>query len=97
MELPEVGRGVGEAEKVAGFEVDVPLKVLPGGGGIPPSAGQGEGTAEPGDTAAVGAGEEGEGMGALVLPFKGDGDLERRTEAVERGEEFDGRRGCGGW
>jgi hypothetical protein len=77
LEVPEVGGGVGEAEEVVGFELDVPFELLPGIGGAPPVAGDGEGAVEVGDATAVGAGEEGEGLRvATMRRIEGDGDFE---------------------
>lgn len=84
LEVPEVGWGVGEAQEVAGLKEDVPLELLPGVGGAPPVAGDGEGAVESGDPAAVGTGEEGERLGVTAARgIEGDGDLEGWAEAGE--------------
>jgi hypothetical protein len=57
-------RGVmGEAEEVAGIELEVPFQVLPLAAGVPPVAGQWEGSVKVGDAAAVGTCQQGEGLG----------------------------------
>lgn len=82
--MPLVGRGVGEAEEVAGLETDVPLEVLPVFPGVPPVTGKRERTAPVGDATAVGAGEEREGDGMGSRGFEGDGDGDGGAETGKR-------------
>jgi len=91
LEVPEVGGGVGEAEELVGFELDVPFEVLPGIGGAPPVSGEGKGTVMLEDASAMGAAEQGEGVGVTALwEIEGDDDFDGWSEAGERGGAFGG-------
>ena len=85
MELPGLGRQVGEAKEVLVLQLDVPLELLPTGCRVPPVAGDGEGPPGGGDAPAVRAGEEGQRAGVGAVLFKGDGDLEGGAETGQRG------------
>ena len=62
----------GETEEGPVGELKIPFYMLPALRGIPPVAGEGKGTMDGGDGAPVWPGQEGNGMGMMVVWFTGN-------------------------
>ena len=85
---------MGEAEEGVVVELEVPLDALPSFFGVPPGTGERKGAVGIDHAAAVGAGEEGEGMVMVIVVAGFGGDVDFEGGAVSLQWQGGGRSGA---